>query len=373
MNWREIRYQPAKSGIYVGSPSVVRMTDGALIAYHDYFGRIEYPSACLSEIYRSEDNGATWSNICHIIGAFWGSLFAVGDVVYLTSCYGAHSKFVIRKSTDGGYTWSEPETPETGMLFPHAQWESSAPVQILNGRVFQDVEQTPPRYYPEKFYASVITAPLDCDLLNAANWSISNAVNFDHNKMREVHPELVAVEPEHLWELGWMEGNVLEMPDGSFCDLMRVHLAKCNRAALLNYSPETGELSFDYETGIIDFPGGSSKFTVRRDPVTKRYFTLSNPVPDDQHPNCRNKLTASWSDDLRHWHEFFTLAEDDSGLEGEDSMKYTGFQYAEWQFDGEDMICAVRTAYRGADTFHNSNRITFHVLKDFRKKAGCAL
>lgn len=38
----------------------------------------------------------------------------------------------------------------------------------------------------------------------------------------------------------------------------------------------------------------------------------------------------------------------------------------DWQFDGESIIYAVRTAYRGAESYHNSNRITFKVLHQFR-------
>jgi hypothetical protein len=44
----------------------------------------------------------------------------------------------------------------------------------------------------------------------------------------------------------------------------------------------------------------------------------------------------------------------------------TGFQYVDWQFDGDDIIYLVRTAYRGAIRYHDSNWIIYRVLKDFR-------
>lgn len=372
MKLTEIRYQPEKSQIYLGSPSIVRAPDNALIAYHDYFGKLDNHKVCLSEIYRSEDEGETWENVYHVIGAFWGALFATEDAVYLISCYAAHHMVVLRKSVDGGYTWTTPDSSENGLLFPDAQWDTSAPVQILNGRVYRDVEPTVPYFCPAEFYASVISAPLDSNLLNSQNWTVSNKLRFDAMEMKKYHPELVP--GDDLKNYGWLEGNVLEKPDGSgLCNLMRIHLGVGNKAAFLELSPDGKTLSFDYENGIIDFPGGSSKFTIRRDPVTKRYFALSNPVPCDQHLWCRNQLVASWSDDLRHWHTFHTVLRDDSGLNKEDSIRLTGFQYPDWQIDGDDMICAVRTAYRGANTFHNSNRITFHRIKDFRKKANSSL
>lgn len=50
----------------------------------------------------------------------------------------------------------------------------------------------------------------------------------------------------------------------------------------------------------------------------------------------------------------------------EASAAYTGFHYADWHFDGRDIIMLVRTAYRGAVSYHNSNRITFLRLPDWR-------
>ena len=51
----------------------------------------------------------------------------------------------------------------------------------------------------------------------------------------------------------------------------------------------------------------------------------------------------------------------------EESAKKTGFQYPDWQFDGDDIIYLVRTAYKGAPNYHDANRITFGRIKDFRK------
>jgi hypothetical protein len=51
-----------------------------------------------------------------------------------------------------------------------------------------------------------------------------------------------------------------------------------------------------------------------------------------------------------------------------------GFQYLDWQFDGEDLVVAARTAFDdgigGADNQHNSNYLTFHRLERFRRHVG---
>ena len=47
------------------------------------------------------------------------------------------------------------------------------------------------------------------------------------------------------------------------------------------------------------------------------------------------------------------------------------FQYADWQFDGDDLIAVSRTAYDdglgGAANQHAANYLTFHRIKKFRE------
>lgn len=47
-----------------------------------------------------------------------------------------------------------------------------------------------------------------------------------------------------------------------------------NKAIVLKYDEEANALAF---VGIIDLPGGHTKFVIRRDPETGLYLTLSNP------------------------------------------------------------------------------------------------
>jgi len=126
-------------------------------------------------------------------------------------------------------------------------------------------------------------------------------------------------------------------------------------------------VSFGPRDGFIDFPGGMTKFTVRRDPATELYLTLSNNNTDPKLPSQRNVLSLHSSADLRHWAHRLTLIEDDLPLSHEDSVRLTGFQYVDWQFDGEDIIYLVRTAYDGAHNFHDANRITLDRIRGFRQ------
>jgi hypothetical protein len=44
-----------------------------------------------------------------------------------------------------------------------------------------------------------------------------------------------------------------------------------------------------------------------------------------------------------------------------------GFQYLDWQFDGEDIIAVCRTSWDGIN-YHDANHITFHRLQHFRTR-----
>ncbi len=54
-------------------------------------------------------------------------------------------------------------------------------------------------------------------------------------------------------------------------------------------------------------------------------------------------------------------------LKPETAPEYTGFQYVDWLFDGDDLIFVSRTAYNGAHNYHDANHLTFHRVKNFAR------
>jgi hypothetical protein len=135
---------------------------------------------------------------------------------------------------------------------------------------------------------------------------------------------------------------------------------------------ESGVLSLG---GFIDFPGGAKKFTIRRDPQAGGYWTLasivqeaststqSNSVSSARPGGIRNTLALLHSADLRKWEVRRIL------LHHPEVAKH-GFQYVDWQFEGDDLIAACRTAYDdgqgGAHNYHDANFLTFHRFQEFR-------
>ena len=370
MTFTEVKYQPERARTYLGSPSLVRLPDGALLATHDYFGpgcpENHEGEEGLTSVYRSENDGQAWVNITHIMNAFWGSLFCHRGSVYHFSTSQQYGAIVIRRSDDGGFTWTHPADERNGLLFPGGPLREPpnyhcAPVPVLQsgGRLYRAFEDCTPCNWGVGFQACVVSAWEDANLLDASNWTLSNKLAFD--------PNWLPVTLKDAQRPGWLEGNVVETPGGSLWNILRFNSAPhVDKAAVVTVHDSGRRIAFDPNTGFIDFPGGMTKFTIRKDPASGLYLTLVNNNTDPAWPSQRNVLSLYASSDLRHWQPVKQLLEDDTGLSHEDSIRLTGFQYVDWQFDGDDILYLVRTAYRGAIRFHDSNRITFHALKNYR-------
>jgi hypothetical protein len=306
-------------------------------------------------------------NVTHIANAFWSTLFIHRGSVYLLGTSQQYGSIVIRRSEDGGNTWTHPVDNLSGRLFAGGFYHdppnyhcAPVPVLVKNGRIYRAFEDCSPCIWPGGFQSTVISAPVDADLLDASSWTMSNKLRFD--------PEWVPESWGRLEAPGWLEGNVIEAPDGSIVNILRFNsIPLVDKAAVVRVEDDGKAISFDPATGFIDFPGGMSKFTIRRDAATKQYVTLINNNTDPDFPNQRNVLSLYSSFDLMKWEHRLTLLEDDSELEYADSMQLTGFQYVDWHFDGDDIIYLSRTAYDGAHNFHDANRVTFHVIRDYRR------
>ena len=170
---------------------------------------------------------------------------------------------------------------------------------------------------------------------------------------------------------GWLEGKAVVTPEGRIVNVLRAdYRAVVEKAALVTISPDGTRATFDPATGFIDFPGGCKKFTIRYDATSKHYWSLANFVPEEQrNPNperTRNTLALTRSEDLRNWSVRSII------LQHPDSAKH-GFQYVDWQFDGDDIIAVSRTAFDddqgGAHDQHDANFLTFHRIQNFRQAA----
>ncbi|MCD6291158.1 MAG: exo-alpha-sialidase [Anaerolineae bacterium] len=352
-----IHHVPARTEQYVGCPSIVILPSGEYVASHSHFG----PGARNTDswIYRSRDRGRSWECIAELHGQIWSNLFVHEGDLYIMGTdhcdnYGGrlNGRIVIRRSVDGGRTWSEPRDEFTGLL-TDADGYHTAPVPVIThrGRLWRAMEFAPTQDRGT-WRAFVMSASVDADLLRRDSWTFSEQY-------------------AHSWSRSqWIEGNVVVAPDGEVWNVLRtnpvgqgraVASAFRDRAVILHVSPDGRHLSHDRQRDIIDMPGGGVKFTIRYDPETQRYCTLVNKQSDPE--ANRNALYLIWSRDLRSWHVAKRL------LFHPDPDRHA-FQYVDWVFDGEDIIYVSRTAYDdgmgGAHDFHDANFLTFHRLPHFR-------
>ncbi len=341
------------SGRYIGSPSLLVLPNGNYLASHDFFGKSL--SAGETHIYRSEDKGNTWVQIAELHNQFWSTLFLLKGEVYLMGTTREYGSVIIRKSLDGGSTWTKPTSNKNGVLLDDGEYHTApVPVVIYEGRIWRSMEdRNPPTDWGKYFRAFVMSAPVNSDLLDAASWESTNRLSYDQ-----------------LWPgSAWLEGNVVETPHGYLWNILRNHTETGGRAAITKVGLTGKVLTFDPETGFIDFPGGSVKFTIRRDKVTCKYFSLTNYIPDEYQggnpERTRNTLALISSKNLSDWKiEKVILQSSD--------ISAVGFQYADFRFEEDDIIFLSRTAYYesgGVKTSqHDSNYLTFHRISNFREE-----
>lgn len=345
---------------YVGSPSLCILPNGTYLASHDEFG----PGASaadgnVTQIYQSTDRGLTWQHLATLKGQGWSTLFIHRGVVYIFGTSGGYNDIVIRRSLDNGRHWTTPADNRSGLLFKGSYHTAPVPVVEYKGRLWRAFENTDTHLpWGKRFRAMVISAPADADLLNANNWRTSNELPFDSTYLEgRFH--------------GWLEGNFVVGPHGKMYDVLRVDAPKLfeEQAAFVHIKKGGKKVYFNPQTDFCPFPGGSKKFSIRYDARSGRYWMLSNGLLHPVRQNTgtvRNTQILYCSKDLHHWQVCDTLLT-------HPDYKLHGFQYVDWQFDGDDIIFVSRTAYDdatgGADSYHNANYLTFHRVKDFRRLA----
>ncbi|MBE6428382.1 MAG: exo-alpha-sialidase [Planctomycetaceae bacterium] len=347
-----IAASPDWEKLFYGTPSMEIMEDGTYVFTHDWFGPASKGERTF--VYQSTDQGKSWTKVSEFPDQKSGSLFRLGNTLYHIGFYRPGKKgmsnecIAIRRSDDMGRTWTHPVDSRNGLLCSDDRYYSDpVPVLVHDGRVYWQID----RFNPEKknwppYDTLVISAPDDSDLLNASNWTRSNDVKWDEN-----------------WPYrGWLEGNCVKRPDGNVSVLLRVEDWHCpggpgKHAARIDLSKDGRKQEF--VKFLNQFPGGHSKFCIRFDEVSRKYWALTNWIQPNQ-KGARNTLALVCSDDLDQWEVRQIVYQHPDGI--------NGFQYVDWRFVGNDIHFVCRLGWFGKN-MHDSNYMIFDTVKDFRNSS----
>lgn len=350
-----INHIAATNKAYLGSPSIAVLNDGSYVVTHDFFGPGSTRDKTL--VFKSQDKGKSWRLLAEIKGQWWSTLFPHRSDLFIMGTTREYGHVVIRRSSDGGKTWTEPKDANSGLLLSEGRYHCApVPVVVHNGRIWRAMEDAMGEGgWGKMFRAFMMSAPEGADLLKAESWTSSNRLSRN---------------PEWLDGNfnGWLEGNAVVLPDGGIANILRV--ASTNypeRAAIVRINSDGTKAVFDPKNDFLEFPGGAKKFTIRFDPKSKRYYALANHVPKEFQKTfpdrTRNTLALISSADSLKWRV-------DSIVYQNPDTRTHGYQYVDWLFEGDDLIAVIRVShddpFGGANNYHNSNYITFYRVKNFR-------
>ncbi len=340
------------SGRYLCSPSMVRLPGGALLTSMDLFAGNAPQNLTL--IFRSDDNGETWHYVSELFPCFWGKLFVHRGELYMISCSTEYGDLLIGKSTDEGKTFCVPTVILRGACkcnMPGVH-KNPQPVIEYKGRIYNTCEWGA---WAQRFHAPmVISADAGSDLLDAASWHITPPVMYDPSWKG------VAEGPS----TGNIEGTLAVAPDGELYNIMRYDMSKTvpDRGLVLAYRVNTDAPDAPLEySHSIKLMGNHSKFTIHKDDVSGLYFTIICRIDETGAVSDRRRISLMSSPDLENWSLVTDLID-----HRHESRQEVGFQYVDFQFDGDDLIYLCRTAMNQAANFHDANYQTFHRLKNFR-------
>ena len=256
------------------------LPNGHYVATHDIFrSKTAEPDPkfkVVTRVFSSTDRGTSWKHLGDIDGATWSSLFVHRGQLYLFGTRRGTSDIVLRRSTDSGKTWTNPQDENTGVLFKGDYHCGPVPVVEYAGRVWRAFElrsQKAKGWAGEYLCAGVISAAADADLLQAKNWKATNFLPYAKE-----------------WSgRAWLEGNVVIAPKGGIAEILRVQRPGGETAAIVDISSDGTTASFQPKDGFLAFPGGSNKFTIRHDPKSNRYWALVN---KEKNPDAYRNVLA---------------------------------------------------------------------------------
>ncbi|MFT8358109.1 hypothetical protein [Bifidobacterium aquikefiri] len=339
-------------GRVLARPSIVRLSNGRLLASMDVFSW--HGGQNLTMIFSSDDAGETWEYLTELFPCFWGAMFVHRDALYMLAMTTEYGDLIIGRASDEGRSWSQPVTLFRSSANGDVGGLHKAPLPIVetHGCLVTAIDYG--SWETGGFQQAIVSVPSDADLLDPDQWNLSKSCNPKDALLRNA--SIVG---------SGLEGNVVVGNDGIIHDMLRLQLGSesqhPSRALMLTVDPSLTSLSFE---GTVPFNGGNnSKFFVLFDAQSALYWAVGNEIAGGD-ADARNILSLSCSKDLAMFENVHRIVDLSHG-----DPRYVAAQYPSCIIDGNDLLVVSRTAWNEADSYHNSNYITFHRVQDFRQYA----
>lgn len=370
--------------IYIADPSIVIAPDGSYLIAHSIFGPGTDQANLITKVFRSIDRGATWTQVTTMTRLQRANFFVHDGVVY---CLGTGrvddtttTQLVIRKSTDNGLTWTPGPTVtgDAGWIRSGGTGTPSTPV-CHDGRIWMARATLG------------LSGDLAQDLMAPSAWSVNNnPQSLPHGDPRPAYRDAWPAYNDQTYAL-WSESQIVASPQTGVVLMPKVelqpvargdnsvpHFAHISHISLQTVPSHTSAVQIDPATTFVPLPGTEKKFGATYDPVTQRFYAITNTVlpafathEDAKHIGyykpqlTRNTGTLYSSADLVDWNleKIFIHS---------DNVARQAWQYFNFVFDGEHIIIASRTAFRTEQDSnnpprgHDSNLLTFHRIPNYR-------
>jgi len=313
---------------------------------------------------RSRDNGQTWERLPPL-DVEDGMPFVHNGKLYLLGNGRSPMDIVVTRSDDDGQTWLKPVPVIKGCY-----WNAPTGYAIANGHLYRAFDVRDPKTRAWVGAHAVVAGDLSRDLLDPASWRVSKPVRFPgipETLKRNLHKR----------DNRWLEPNVVSFR-GKLHVLSRVRidrLATANMCAVCDVKDDGKNLDCRF-VQFHPMPGGQCKFFIIHDKVSDLFWSPVNLPTNTQDVAWGKKLVAKgfrqtpgnerrflmlmYSLDALNWFQAGCIAMSTNPLQS--------FHYAAPLVDGDDLLILSRTS-RDAPDQHDSDLVTFHRVKNFRRLA----
>ncbi len=403
---------PNPETVYLGTPGIIKLQSGRLIATVDFFGpgvkdlpgiKGQLPNSeniVKAKIFTSDDDGKTWTH--RLDYPFYHARpFAAGSAIYILGHCG---DLMILKSEDEGETWSEPVKLTEGETW-HA---STMNVLYANDCVYLVMEKRFERGLRKCWRVGdmapiLMRGKINDDLTQVENWTFASSLVFE-DVVTPADMEFFGVPffqskaDTATWPapgrgmspIGWLETNVVQFTDPNhiwtdstghtFHLWMRAHTGGVGYANLAKVVEQSdGSMVTQLETVpsgkkmlYVPFPGGQMKFFVLYDEKSKLFWMVGTQatdsmirpgmMPADRYNlpnNERRRLVLHFSKNMVDW--CF------AGLVAVGPVEQASRHYASMTIDDNDLLILSRSGDENALNPHNGNLITLHRVNNFRE------